>query len=89
MNGQQITSDVAMQRVQQAVQESGIKPEVYVKLGKLAEQVLKNKNLYPQFVQEMSRAGVAEPNELDPKMDYQSLIAIVAMGRVSQKMGVA
>ena len=86
MDGQQINQQQAIDYVKQTVQQSGVNPEVYVQLGKLAEQVLTDRNLYPQFVNEAVKAGVADKEDFGQQMDYQSLIAMIAMGRVCQQM---
>ena len=87
MDGQQQGADSAKQVVMQTVQESGIPPQVYVQLGEMAEAVLKDKSLYPQFADQMIRIGVADPDDFTNKIDYQILISIIAMGRVCREMG--
>ena len=86
MNGQQMDINQAKQVVLQTVQESGVPPGTFVQLKQMAEQVLKNKQLYPQFVDAVIKTGMADPGELDPKFDYEALIGIIAMGVVCQEM---
>ena len=86
MNGQQMDINQAKQVVLQTVQESGVPSETFVQLKQMAEQVLKNKQLYPQFVDAVIKTGMADPGELDPKFDYEALINIIAMGVVCQEM---
>ena len=86
MADQNIDQNNIIRYVQKAIQESGGSPETYVQLGQLAEQVLQDKNLYPQFVDQIVSSGIADKNELSPKMDLQAIVAMIAMGRVCQKM---
>lgn len=86
MADQNIDPNNIIQYVQRAIQETGGTPETYIQLGQLAEQVLKDKSLYPKFVDETVNAGVADKEEFSPQMDYQALVAMIAMGRVCQKM---
>ena len=86
MDGQQQGAEAAKQVVIQAVQESGVPPQVYVQLGEMAESVLKDRALYPQFVNQMISTGIADKEDFTNQVDYQSLISIIAMGRVCREM---
>ena len=86
MDGQQQGAESAKQVVMQTVQDSGIPPQVYVQLGDMAEAVLRDKALYPQFADQMIKIGVADPEDFTGKVDYQILISMIAMGRVCREM---
>lgn len=85
MNGNQ-NSEMAKQAMIDAIQESGIDPSEFVRLGQIAEQVVGNRQLYPTFVQEMIRSGAMEPGDDTGKMDYQLVVSLIALGRVSNEL---
>ena len=86
MEDQNIDPSTMVSYVQKYIQKSGVNPEVYAQLGQLAEQVLQDKNLYPELVDGMINAGIARPDQFDDRVDYQTIITMIAMGRVSQQM---
>ena len=86
MKDQNFDSDSVMRYVQNLVQKSGVNPDAFVQLGQLAEQALQNKSVYPQFANEVISMGMAGEEEMLGQMNYQMLMAMIAMGRVSQKM---
>lgn len=86
MNAQQQNADASKQIVMKAVVDSGIPPEIYVQIGQLAEDVLRNRSLYPQFANEMIKLGLADRENFSNQVDYQILIPIIAMGQVCKEM---
>ena len=84
---QQISPEATKQYVLQAVKESGIDPMVFIQLGKLAEDVMQDKNLYPQFVDAVIRTGMADPEDFQQGMDFEMLVSLIATGRACQQMG--
>lgn len=86
MDGQQQNADASKQVVMQTVRESGVPPEIYVQMGQMAEEVLRNRSLYPQFADEMIKLGIADREDFSNQVDYQILISIIAMGQVCKEM---
>ena len=86
MADQNIDPSTVVSYVQKYIKKSGVNPEVYAQLGQLAEQVLQDKKIYPTLVNEMINSGIARPDQFDDRVDYQTIITMIAMGRVSQQM---
>lgn len=87
MANQQMNPEQVKQYVMGVVQQSGVSPEVFVELGKMAEQVIKDKSLYPQFVNQAISSGIASPDDFSQNVDYSAIASMVAIGRVCQSMG--
>lgn len=87
MDGQNISPEMAQEQLLQIVQETGVSPEKFSNIGNLAEQVMKDKNLYPKFVNEMINMGIGTPEEFGNQVNYQALIAMSALGRAAKALG--
>lgn len=85
MDGQQ-NFDSAKQTIVQTIQQTGVPVETFIQLGQLAEQVFTNKQLYPQFIQAVLAAGLGDESDFQSDFDYQTLISMIAMGRVAREM---
>lgn len=85
MNGN-ISPDFAKETVLKAIQESGIDPSEFVRLGQMAEQVVGNRQLYPMLIQEMIRSGAMQPSDDTGEMNYQLIVSLIALGRVSNEL---
>ena len=44
----------------ESIKEEGLDPNMLIQLGNMAEAVLKDKSLYPQFLQAVVQNGLAE-----------------------------
>ena len=86
MEDQNFDPNTVMRYVQSLAQKSGVSPDVLAQLGQLAEQSLKDKNVYPEFVNQMVSSGLASPDQFGEDIDYQAIISMIAMGRASQQM---
>lgn len=86
MEDQNFDPNTVMRYVQSLAQKSGVSPDVLAQLGQLAEQSLKDKNVYPEFVNQMVSSGLASPDQFGKDIDYQAIISMIAMGRASQQM---
>lgn len=86
MEDQNFDPNTVMRYVQSLAQKSGVSPDVLAQLGQLAEQSLKDKNVYPEFVNQMVSSGLANPDQFGEDIDYQAIISMIAMGRASQQM---
>ena len=74
------------QMVRQAMQEEGVSAETLIRLGKMAEAVLKNKNLYPQFLQAIIDSDLAEEGDIPTEIDYQLLGVFATLGEMAKQM---
>jgi len=81
---QQIIEDM-MPRIQEA-QQLGVPPEMFVRMGNFAEQVVKDRSLYPIFVKSIVDNKLAKPKEMTDKFDPQLLGLFVILGKVAQQM---
>ena len=81
-----VTPEFAKQTMLKAIQESGVDPSEFVRLGEMAEQVIGNRQLYPMLIKEMINSGAMEPSDDTGEMNYQMLVSLVALGRVSKEM---
>jgi hypothetical protein len=74
------------QMVREAMQEEGVSPQTLISLGKMAEAVLKNKNLYPQFLQAIIDSDLAEEEDLETEIDYQLIGVFATLGEMARQM---
>lgn len=86
MAEQQLNPEQVKQLLLNVVKESDIPPEVFVQLGKIGEQVLQNPKMYQQFGDAAVRLGVAQPEDFGPEINYQMLLSVISLGRISQSM---
>ena len=74
------------QMVREAMQEEGVSAETLIRLGQMAEAVLKNKNLYPQFVQAIIASDLAEEGDIPAEVDYQLIGVFATLGEMARQM---
>ena len=74
------------QMVRQAMQEEGVSPQTLISIGKLAERVLQDKSLYPQFLQAVIDNDLAEEADLSGEIDYQLIGFFVATREIVKEM---
>jgi len=74
------------QMVREAMQEEGVSADTLIRLGKMAEAVLKNKNLYPQFLQAIIDSDLAEEGDIPTEIDYQLLGVFATLGEMAKQM---
>jgi len=68
------------------MQEEGISPETIIELGKAAEMVLKDKTLYPMFLDRAAKLGIADEEDLkDKTIDYQILGTIITAAKLLEE----
>jgi hypothetical protein len=75
----------ARQIVRQAMQEDGVTPETLINLGKMAESVLQDKSLYPQFLQAVIDNDLIE-EDVETEIDYELIGIFATLGKVAQEM---
>jgi hypothetical protein len=74
------------QMVREAMAEDNVSPSTLISLGKMAEDVLKDKSLYPQFLQAVVDSDLADAEDMDENMDYQFIGAMAALGEMAKQM---
>ena len=74
------------QMVKESILEEGINPNTLIQLGAMAQAVLNNKALYPQFLQAVVDSGLAEEADFTGKIDYQIIGVFVAAGEMVKQM---
>jgi hypothetical protein len=83
------TSQEVMQAKQDliaSIKEEGIDPNMLIQLGNMAEAVLKDKSLYPQFLQAVIQNGLAEDDDFSNEIDYQLIGFFVATREIVKEM---
>ncbi len=70
----------------ESIKEEGLDPNMLIQLGNMAEAVLKNKSLYPQFLQAVVKNGLAEEADLSGEIDYQLIGFFVATREIVKEM---
>jgi hypothetical protein len=73
------------QMVRQAMQEDGVTPETLISLGSLAERVLQDQSLYPQFLQAVIDNDLVE-EDVETDIDYEIIGVIATLGKMAQEM---
>ena len=74
------------QMVREAMIEDNVSPQTLIRLGKMAEAVLKDKSLYPKFLQAIIDSNLAEAEDVDDGMDYQFIGAMATLGEMARQM---
>lgn len=74
------------QMVKESIIEEGLDPNVFVRLGEMAQAVLKDKSMYPQFLQAVVDSGLAEEADFSGDVDYQIIGVFVAAGEMVKEM---
>lgn len=80
-----VTREQTVQQVTEMIQQSGIPPQMFVKIGTLAEQAIENKKDYKKFVDYMVKEQLETAEDLK-KPDYQMLASLVVIGRVAREL---
>ena len=76
----------AKQGIKEYLATVGVSPEMLVKVGQMADAVIKDKALYTMFKEQAIASKLVEPDELDTKVDYPSLAVFSTMGKITQQM---
>jgi hypothetical protein len=74
------------QMVKESIIEEGLDPNIFVRLGEMAQAVLKDKSMYPQFLQAVVDSGLAEEADFSGDVDYQIVGVFVAAGEMVKEM---
>jgi hypothetical protein len=74
------------QLVREAMTEQGVSAETLISLGQMAQDVLKDKSLYPQFIQAIIDSDLAEEGDIPLDIDYQLIGVFVVIGEMTKKM---
>jgi len=69
-----------------SIKDQGLDPNMLIQLGDMAEAVLKDKSLYPEFVQAVIDSGLAEDDEFTNEIDYQIIGFFVATREIVKEM---
>ena len=80
-----VTKDEATQKATQMIQQSGIPPKMFVKIGKLCEAAINDPKKYKNLVDFMVKEKL-ETRESMKKPDYQMLASMVVIGKVAQTL---
>ena len=70
----------------ESIKEEGLDPNMLIKLGDMAEAVLKDQSLYPQFLQAVIDNDLAEEQEFSSQIDYQLIGFFVATREIVKEM---
>lgn len=81
-----VTKDQATQEITRVINESGMPPQMFAEIGRLAEQAIQDKKKYPMFVEYMVKHRL-ETEESLKKPDFQMLASMVVIGKVAETMG--
>lgn len=87
INNQEIDIEDIKQKLVDAMQSTGLSAEVFGYLGEMADDVIRDKTLYPKFVTEMVISGLAERDDFSKNIDYQALVVFSTLGKVAKTLG--
>jgi len=76
----------AKQGIKEYLASVGVSPEVLVRVGQMADAVIKDKALYTMFKEQAIASKLVEPDDLDMKVDYPSLAVFSTMGKITEQM---
>lgn len=80
-----VTKELATKEITSMIQNSGIPVEMFVEIGKLAEDAVNDKKKYSKFVDYMVSKRL-ETRESLKKPDVQMLASMVVVGKVAETM---
>ena len=80
-----VSKDEATTKITQMIQQSGIPPKMFVKIGSLCEQAINDPKKYKNLVNFMVKEKL-ETAESMKKPDYQMLASMVVIGKVAQSL---
>jgi transcription antitermination factor NusG len=80
-----VTKELATKEITNMIQQSGIPVEMFVEIGKLAEDAVNDKKKYPKFVDYMVSKRLETAESLK-KPDVQMLASMVVIGKVAETM---
>lgn len=70
----------------ESIKEEGLDPNMLIQLGDMAESVLKDKSLYPQFLQAVIDNDLAEEADLSGEIDYQLIGLFITTREIVKEM---
>jgi hypothetical protein len=76
----------AKQGIKEYLATVKVPPEMLVKVGQVAEAVIKDKSLYPMFREQAIKSKLVEPTDLDMKIDYPALAVFATMSKITEQM---
>jgi hypothetical protein len=80
-----VTKDEATTKITEMIQQSGIPPKMFVKIGDLAEAAINDKKKYSKFVDFMVKEKLETAESLK-KPDLQMMASMVVIGKVAQTL---
>ncbi len=80
-----VTREQVTQQVTEMIRQSGMPPQMFVKIGRLAEDAINDKKDYKKFVDYMVKEQLETAEDLK-KPDYQMLASLVVIGQVAQDL---
>ena len=80
-----VTKDLATKEITNMIQQSGIPVEMFVEIGKLAEDAIKDKKKYSKFVDYMVSKRLETAESL-AKPDVQMLASMGVIGKVAETL---
>jgi hypothetical protein len=80
-----VTKDQVTQQVTEMIQQSGIPPKMFVKIGQLAEAAINDKKKYKNFIDFMVKEKLETAESLK-KPDFQMLASMVVIGKVAETL---
>lgn len=80
-----VTRDQATEQIVSIIQQSGMPPNVFVKIGELCEAAIHDPKKYKNLVDFMVKQKLEKAEDMK-KPDYQMLASMVVIGKVAQSM---
>ena len=76
----------AKKQILDTIRNSGFSPDVFIRLGEMANKAIKNKEFYPMVVDAAIKSGIAQPGDLGGQIDYRNLAVMVALGNAAKEL---
>lgn len=70
----------------ESIKEEGLDPNMLIQLGDMAQAVLKDKSLYPQFLQAVIDNDLAEEADFSGEIDYQLIGFFITTREIVKEM---
>ena len=74
----------AKENLKKLLKINNVDPNSLIQLGNMAEQSVKNKQLYPMVVQEAVKAKLIDEKQVQKSIDYKLIGTLVGAGKLAQ-----
>ena len=84
MENNQAKLEQAKQKMRQSFSSKNVKPEQIIKIGQMAENAIKDPNMYQILMEQLKKSGLVNPALADSGHQSGMLASLVSAGKLAQ-----